>query len=166
MDDESRTTPLGVWRYALSYLRAAQTLDDADPNPWVPSNVTHQCVCQGIELAYKSYLLASGKTVDDLRAVGHSMIRCKNAAVELGFPAPTADHREALEMMDSYYREHEFRYIVTGTKHYPVLGRLLGVGRQILFDAAPAVAQTLGEPALVGRIRGDLSRYLGQTPSA
>src|SRR5258708_5225149 len=30
MNDESRTTPLGVWRYALSYLRAAKTLDDAD----------------------------------------------------------------------------------------------------------------------------------------
>jgi hypothetical protein len=90
--DDLRTTALGLWRFAYDYLKAAQTLDDADPNPWVPSNVTHQCACQGIELAYKSYMRARGKTVKDLIDIGHSLMKCKDVAIGLGFPAPSADH--------------------------------------------------------------------------
>jgi hypothetical protein len=163
--DDSRTTALGLWRFAYDYLKAAQTLDDADPNPWVPSNVTHQCACQGIELAYKSYMLASGKNLDDLRAVGHSLMKCMDAAIRLGLTAPSADHHEALEMMDRYYRGHEFRYIVTGMKEYPALGRLLSAGAAVLYDAAPVVAEAMGTPGNVRRLRLELSAALGQTPS-
>lgn len=163
--DDSRTTALGLWHSALRYLKAAQTLDDADPHPWASSNVTHQCVCQGIELAYKSYMRAKAKTLDDLMVVGHSLMKCKNEAIGLGLPTPSADHFEALEMMDRYYREHEFRYIVTGPKTYPALDRLISLGAAILYDAAPAVAQAMGTPESVRRMRVDLSAGLGRTAS-
>jgi hypothetical protein len=67
-------------------------------------------------------------------------------------------------MMDRYYREHEFRYIVTGMKEYPVLGRLLSVGAAVLYDAAPVVAEAMGTPGNVRRMRLELSARLGQTP--
>ena len=67
-------------------------------------------------------------------------------------------------MMDRYYREHEFRYIVTGMKEYPALGRLLSVGAAILYDAAPVVAEAMDAPGLVSRMRLDLSTGLGYPP--
>ena len=163
--DDSRTTALGLWGYAFGYLRAAHTLDDADSNPWVSSNVTHQCVCQGIELAYKSYIRARGKTVKDLIDIGHSLMKCKDVAMGLGLTAPSADHFDALKMMDRHYREHEFRYIVTGTKEYPMLGRLLSVGATVLYDAAPAISEATGDaPELLRRMWEELSARLGHPP--
>ena len=166
MDRNQRTTPLGIWRYGYDYLRAAVTLDDADPNPWVASNVTHQCVCQGIELAFKSYLLARGGTLNDLKTVGHSLMRSMVAAEDLRLTPLSPEHRDAMEMMDRYYREHEFRHIVTGLKEYPNLSRLLSAGATILYNAAPDVESAMGSNDLVHRMRLDLSAVLGQTPPA
>jgi len=165
MADDDRTTAFGVWRFGRDYLKAAHTLDDADTNAWVASNVTHQCVCQGIELAFKSYVLAKGKTLNDLRSIGHSLVKCMNAAVDLGLPKPSAEYRAALDMIDRYYKDHEFRYIVTGMKEYPALGALLAVCAKTLYDAAPDVASAMGEPKMVGRMRLDLSADFGLTPS-
>jgi hypothetical protein len=164
MSDDRRTTPFGVWRNGYSYLKAAKTLDDADANPRFTSDVTHQCVCQGIELAFKSYMLAKGKTLHDLKAVGPSLMRCMDAAVELGLTAPSADHRQVLAVMDRYYSEHEFRYIVTGSSDYPALRCLLSVGTQVLRGAAPAVSEAVDAPDLLRGMRFGLSTDLGPTP--
>lgn len=163
---DSRTTPLGVWRYGYDYLKAARRLDDADPNPWVSSNVTHQCVCQAVELAFKSFLLAHGKTLNDLRDIGHSMLRAMQEAEQLGLTPRPAGQRAAITQMDGYYRQHEFRYIVTGIKDYPPLDALLTACAWVLHEAAPDVAASMGNHDLVNRMRLDVSSTFGKTPPA
>jgi len=88
------------------------------------------------------------------------------AAEDLGLTPLSPEHRDAMEMMDRYYREHEFRYIVTGLKEYPNLSRLLSAGATILYNAAPDVESAMGSNDLVHRMRLDLSAVLGQTPPA
>ena len=70
----------------------------------------------------------------------------------------------ALKVIDQHYRQHEFRYIVTGMKEYPALGFLLAGCAQNLYDAAPDVAEATSEPKRVGRMRLDLSADFGLTP--
>ena len=160
--DDRRTTPYGMWRYGNSYLFAAKTLDAANPNPRFTSDVTHQCVCQGIELAFKSYILANGKSLNDLKVIGHSLLKCMNVAVALGMSHRSADHLHAIEMMDHYYSEHEFRYIVTGSEEFPIVSRLFSVGAYVLYDAAPSVAEAMDAPDLLEGMRLGLSADFGE----
>ena len=88
--DESRTTALGVWRFALDYLRAAQILRGARERELDLAIVIFQCACQGLELAFKAYLRAAGFTLARLRGVGHSLVACMKAAGENGLPSLSA----------------------------------------------------------------------------
>jgi hypothetical protein len=42
--EEERQSAFGVWRYGYEYIKASKTIDDHDPNPWVASSVTYQCL--------------------------------------------------------------------------------------------------------------------------
>ncbi|HYK63392.1 MAG TPA: hypothetical protein VEY94_00475 [Patescibacteria group bacterium] len=154
---EERTTSFGLWRFARDYLEAARILANADRRGQFPSQVSYQCACQGLELAFKAYLRASGKTVDDLRALGHSLVKCMHAAMAAGLRSPSAEHVAAIQKIDNYYREHEFRYIVTGSKSYPNLVDLLAAGAGLLVDIASPVAEQFGHPEHVHRMKREAS---------
>ncbi len=169
MQAAGETTALGLWRYAGTYLKAARTLDDADPNPWFASHVSYQCACQGIELAFKSYLRAKGFSLKKLRKVGHSLGSCMEAAKAQGMRPPSAQAAAAIAMIDRYYKEHQFRYIVTGMKQYPSLGDLLKAGAAILNVAASDVASAMNPDdaglakATTRRMKLDVSATFGAT---
>src|SRR6266446_7364294 len=105
---DERTTALGLWRYSFDYLKAANIVDKHDPNPWVESQVTYQLVCQGLELALKAYLRATGQTVRDLIRTGHSLEKCLNSAERAGLTPLCQELRAALLMIDRYYKQNEF----------------------------------------------------------
>jgi hypothetical protein len=159
MANDDNTTPLGLWHLALNYLCAAKILKDADPNPWVAANVSYQCACQGIDLVFKSYLLARGLTPDQLKLdIGHSLVACMNAAVQNGLAPLKAEHASAVEMIDASYREHEFRYMVAGPKRYPMISDLIDVGRDLLNGPAELVG---GNTNNANRMRSEVADKLG-----
>ena len=161
--EEERQTGVGLWRYAYEYLKAAKTVDDHDPNPWVASSVTYQCACQGIELAFKAYLRAKGYDLHSLRKMGHSLVKCMKTAAKCGLPARSAADGTVIRMVDRYYKTQEFRYIKTGIKEYPNISELLRAGAVLLDAIAADVAVATGNTGLANRMKLDTSATFGFT---
>ncbi len=163
MDEDLRRTSFGVWRFGLAYLHGAIALDEADPNPWVACNVTHQCFCQSIELGFKSFLLAKGWTVENIESLGHSLVESMNAAVDEGFPPlPQA---QVVVVMDHHYKGNEYRFIVTGECDDVHPTALSAVCEGILHHAASEIAIAMGDPAKASTMRAQLlaSVHQGKT---
>ncbi len=164
MGEEDRTTAFGLWRYALEYLAAARTLADAETQLRrivIHTDVTYQCACQGLELAFKAFLRAGGATVDDLRGIGHPITKAMTRAFDLGLTKLNPSHLAAINLVDRLYAAHEFRYIVTGSKEYPTLTTLLEAGASALMAIAPAVSKaTTGDESLVPRMRQDATEIM------
>ena len=165
-DDEERTTARGLWRYAYDYLRAANRLDEIDPDPAGSSQVSYHLACHALEVAFKAYLRAKGARLDDLKRHGHSLESVRVAAEAQGLPQLSDELREALAMVESYHREHEFRYIRTGTKHYPPLSDLVTAGAKVLDASADAVGHavaTSNHAQHIYRMKFDVSATFGRT---
>lgn len=160
---DERQSAFGLWRYAFEYLKASKTLDEGETNRWVASSVTYQCACQGIELAFKSYLRAKGHSVRSLQRLGHSLIKCRRKATAHGLRPRTAPDSNAIRMIDRYYRAQEFRYIVTGAKQYPEIGELERAGAVLLDDVVDDVASAMGSPELAARMKQEVSATFGHT---
>ena len=157
MAEEERASAFGLWRYAREYLAAARTLADAAVGLHtivVHTDITYQCACQGLELAFKAYLGARGATLGDLRGIGHPITKAMTAALDRGLEPISLDHARAIATVDQLYAAHEFRYIVTGAKVYPALQVLLAAGAAVLSTIAPTVSvAATGDETLVLRMR-------------
>ena len=163
---EDRTTSFGIWRYALEYLSAATTLAAAEEDlpkvVVVHPDVTYQCACQGLELAFKAYLRAQGSDVEELKKIGHPITKAMDRAFERGLPRLSPEHLATIAIADQMYAAHEFRYIVTGFKEYPGLETLLHGGAAALMAVAPVVStDTVGDESLVPRMRSDTQKKIG-----
>jgi hypothetical protein len=161
MNEDLRLTSLGVWRFSLAYLNGAIALDDADPNPWVACNLTHQCFCQSIELGFKSYLLAKGWPAEKIQALGHSLQDAMEAAVQEGFPALS----DSLGMVITLhrYQPNEHRFIVAATHEGLTTGALSRICEEVLNHAAPHVATAMGDASRAEIMRSELWSNLRHT---
>lgn len=160
--NDSRTNAFGLWRYALEYLTSASVLavnSEQEKHVLVHADATYQCTCQGLELAFKSYMRARGTDLRHLRRLSHPIGRSMKLAVDLGLPALSPGHVAAIVLADQLYSTHELRYIVTGAKEYPALGTLLAAGVEALDASASAVSQAeAGDDRFVARMRTDISK--------
>ena len=144
-DDPSRTTPLGMIRYAHEFMEAALAVDEKIGNKAgfeivAPLPVLY-LVGHSIELSLKSYLLSQGVTLRELRHFGHNLHASFRKAKELGLLSHvhfTVPEEGAFEILDGLYSTKQLEYIVTGAKQFPMFG-LVEVFSAKLFNAVSIV---------------------------
>jgi hypothetical protein len=143
MDDihpEQRTTPIGLWHFAKSYLDAAKHL--AENTGLGFDAPIYFLYCHAIELTLKAYLRAQGARLDELKSFGHALPLLLERALAQGLDQGASAENEAaiLELVDVYNQGHEFRYIVTGSKVLPTLNALHEVAARLLSAGRDACA--------------------------
>jgi len=117
-DEESRTSSLGLLRYAHEYQRAADTVKKLDDGSIVP----YMLIAHSLELSLKAFLRSRGATLADLGRMAHSLPRLHREAMARRIDRlwPIAQEvLPTLELLDAANHRQAFRYIVNGTKSYP-----------------------------------------------
>ena len=133
-DEQGKTTPLGLLRYAIEYYAAADAADDAigdDHGHEIHAPmVVNFLVGQALELGLKAFLLQAGLTVEDLRArkYGHDLLALFDEAKARSFAKDGevgARERAMVLLLNGPYKDRELQYFKAGTKEaFPVFGPL------------------------------------------
>jgi hypothetical protein len=128
-NDPTRTTPIGMARYAYEFMEAALAVDNSVGNrpgyELVAPIPALYLVGHSIELSLKAYLLHQDASLRDIRHFGHDLHALFRKAKELGlldhvqFDGP---EKGAVEILNDLYSTKQLEYIVTGTKHFPLFG--------------------------------------------
>ena len=136
-------------RDAAEYLAAAQALDDAvgseagfetlSPKP------SYYLACNGIELAAKAVLVHAGWTENQLRSVGHGLVKVVAAAKSVGMNISlTADEDRLLDLLDKEYVR--LRYPEPGAIELPIWGPLTDIMIKVMKGALGTIPN--GEEAV------------------
>lgn len=144
--DPTRTTPTGMLRYAIEFYAAALATDDAigDEDGYevtAPISVNY-LVGHAIELGLKAYLLHQGRSLADIKAIGHRLCLAYEEARKLGLDThfqPEPEDVSVLNALDALYSDKQFEYIETGPKTFPVFGPLQHFARGLLLGVAHAI---------------------------
>lgn len=129
MDSErnSRTTAIGLARYAKEYLEAAIVVDQGMGSRKKYATISpipaYFLLTHGLELTFKAYLRHAGLTVDELGKIGHNLPALYAQARERGLDdlyLLTAEDTEAFELLVALNVFHQLRYIETGFKTFPL----------------------------------------------
>lgn len=150
MDAErnSRTTPIGLARYAKEYLEAAILVDNEMGKDAVYSRISpipaYFLLLHGIELTLKSFLRHKGLTVEQLsgKGLGHDLNALLARARELGLNEVhqlTEQDSEALALLIGANADHQLRYIQTGPKAFPPWGSAEPLAVRLHQAVAPIV---------------------------
>ena len=113
IDDDDRTTAVGLFNTARSYWQSAEHLNAAALKVSHPSAPVTFLFCHAIELYLKAYLRGHGRTVADLRKVGHRVANLAGIASAAGLSLGP-EHTEILSHIEDADVANESRYIVTG----------------------------------------------------
>lgn len=128
VDRNSRTTAIGLARYAKEYLQAAIVVDEemgrGKEYARISPTPAYFLLSHGLELTLKAYLRFAGLTVEELgaRDLGHDLKALYAKACELGLTdlhQMTTEDAEAFEMLVELNEFHQLRYIQTGVKTFP-----------------------------------------------
>jgi hypothetical protein len=146
MNEDNRTSAIGLARYARDYFDAAIAADDVIGNRTgyeihAPPPVMF-LVAHSIELALKAYLRHQGFSVNDLKKQGHRLDECWRLAVENGVENHiqlTEDDVEVLGLISDLHASNQLRYIQTGFKQFPVFGPLQELAKKLLDTICPLV---------------------------
>jgi len=154
MNDDNRTTAIGLARYAREFFDAALAADDKiGRRPGydivAPPPVMF-LVAHSIELTLKAYLRHLGLTVTDIVELKHDLNKAWRRASELGLRERmplTKDELETLCLISKLHSSTELRYIRTGYKTLPVFGPLQELCAKFLDNICPLVGydHRLGE---------------------
>ena len=130
-NDPSRTTPLGMARYAHDFLEAALAVDgkvgEQSGYEIVAPIPALYLIGHSIELSLKAYLLSQDAKLRQLKNIGHDLHAAFRKAKELGLLGHVKVHgveEGALEILNQLYSTKQLEYIVTGAKHFPVFGHV------------------------------------------
>lgn len=149
VERNSKTTAIGLARYAKEYLEAAIVVDQEMGKQREYAHVSpmpaYFLLTHGIELTLKAYLRHAGLTVEQLwaRDLGHDLKALYVKACELGLAdlyQLTTEDTEALDLLVSVNEFHQLRYIQTGLKTFP----LWGVAEPFAVRLHQAVAPKVG----------------------
>ncbi|WP_233890104.1 hypothetical protein [Paraburkholderia flagellata] len=148
MDDDDRTTSIGLARYAHEYIEAASVVDQdhagKHPGSQISPIPAYFFVHHGVELTLKAYLRHSGVTVRELgsKKYGHDLHACYRKAKELGLLKifkETPDDLIAMRMLVGLNDRHGLRYIRTGMKQFPLWSIVEPLAVRLHQAVAPAV---------------------------
>jgi hypothetical protein len=133
-DREAHTSCMLMWQEAAGFVKAAGEI----PHYRTPRLhlATH-----GIELALKSHLRANGYTLDQLRALGHSLLKSLTRCKRLGFELPSMDNMDRLRLLSKAHAAHEWRYAHTDRPPHMEWGDWVLVADWALSAAIPAVGR-------------------------
>ena len=111
------TTPVGLFHYAVSYAKSAVKLSELDIDVTHPDAPIRFLFSHAVELYLKSFLLAKGKTVDQLRnEYGHKISKLLAGAIENGLDILAVQQEQAALLDDAIqdrYLETGFRTVLT-----------------------------------------------------
>jgi len=148
LNDDERTTAIGLARYAYEYIDAARLVDgdyaDKHPGELISPMPAYFLAHHGIELTLKSYLRHKGLTVREIASMkyGHDLHACYRKAKELDLLAIFKEHQndvDAIWMLVNLNRNHGLRYIKTGMKHFPLWSLVDPLAVRLHQAVAPAV---------------------------
>jgi len=149
----SRTTALGLARYARDYLEAALVVDEhLGKRPRylrVAPIPAYFLLTHALELTLKAYLRAGGLTVEELsaRPLGHDLRALYSKACDLGLPALyqlTEEDSSALHLLAELNEGHQLRYVEAGAKTFPSWA----IAEPFVVRLHQAVAPTIGLESL------------------
>jgi len=150
-DDPTRTTPIGLARYAHDFFDSARAVEDqldkGAPYDLVSPMPSLYLIGRSIELGLKSYLLSEGITLRELRSkkYGHDLHACHRKAKELGLLSHVKfkpEEEGALELLNELYSTKQLEYIVTGTKLLPIFSLVESFARKLIKGASNHVGYT------------------------
>lgn len=133
MNDDARTTGMGLWTDANQMLRAAKHLMTA--KEFELSSPLYFLLGHSLELSFKAYLRAQGVSLDALKDFGHNLESAKSSAAKSGIEAIvqlTGEEAAAIALLNEYYVRKQFEYRVTGSKVYPPAPLLVGIIERVL----------------------------------
>ena len=118
-----KTNEVGLYHYALSYFRAAQVLEKTEFEVTHPDAPTRHLYYHSVELFLKSYLMLKGKTVDDVKRIGHRVYCLATACDDLGLSFDDEDI-DVIQLMSEGSTIIQARYIETGCFTWPTIEAL------------------------------------------
>jgi hypothetical protein len=146
MNEEVRTSEIGLARYAREYYDAAIAADNVIGHRKgyeivAPAPVMF-LIAHAIELALKAYLRWKGVDLGGLKKVRHNLEACWAAACEHGVTehvSLTDEELGILRLISDLHSSTELRYIQTGYKQFPVFGPLQQMSAKVLNTICPLV---------------------------
>ncbi len=144
-----RTQGVGTWRFAEAYLNAAK-MQPAAPTA---SFVSYFLYGHGLELTLKAFLVSQGSTNTRLKRIGHDLTRALRAAGKhqtFGRVPITDRDRTIIAWLNSYYRDKEFEYLVTGFKSFPAVDEVRDVCERMLGNVKPLIREAVNAHLTLG----------------
>ncbi len=115
----SEYSHIGLWRYASIFYYAARKLHNDDEI----NVVVYYLYSHAIELVLKAVLVFRNFQENDLKKIGHDLIKVWNKVIEIepSFVSRIKDQKKLktiIAELNPYYRGKEFEYIKVGFKHF------------------------------------------------
>jgi hypothetical protein len=124
LEEEKRTTPLGLFNYAEAYWSSAIALQKAEVKNCVHwDSPVRFLYYHAIELYLKAFLRHKMLTLDELKKLGHPSPRLTARAEQLGLVFDDED-KEVFATMFEKNIVNRSRYIQTGSGTWPTLEAL------------------------------------------
>ena len=139
--DETKTTPIGIVRYANEFYEACIAVNDViGIKPEYGIVAPHPVLYlagHSIELALKAFLLKGGIPLRKLptKTYGHDLMKCFKKANELGLISiHKFDQVEvgAIRLLNELYCSKQLNYIVTGEKLYPTFNLVQAFAKKLI----------------------------------
>lgn len=115
---DDRTTAQGLFNYARSYWQSGEVLLNAKLNVTHPDAPITFLFYHAIELYLKAFLRAAGKSVSDVKAISHHIVKIAAEAQKLGLLLDEED-MQVINLMHDFDNVVRSRYIVTGAFSRP-----------------------------------------------
>jgi hypothetical protein len=145
ISDDERTSAMGLLTDAKQMLAAAKLLHDS--NVWKVQRPTYYLLGHSIELALKSFLLASGMSQGTLKnKLGHNLTKTARrviAAKSNSISPIVQEYLAAIDLLNHYYQAKELEYRVTGTKRFPAKETLIALLDAVIPKIEPVAYQAL-----------------------
>ncbi|GAB4232353.1 MAG: hypothetical protein OHK0028_07770 [Deltaproteobacteria bacterium] len=129
-----RTSSMGLWTYAKSYLDAGYAVATSVPRALAPIPA-YYLYCHAIELALKAYLRGTGASITEIKRIGHDLSKAYKKALSIGLNdiyELTPEQIEAINLANPIYSKKEFEYIMAGFKTLPNINVLQGTAGSLI----------------------------------
>ena len=133
MDDDDRTTGMGLWTDAREMFEAATLV--ANSPSLATSSPSYYLAGHGLEVVLKAYLRSCGHSLKALRDIGHDIEAAAREAVdhELGqHYTLSPEDLAAIALLSTYYKRKHFEYRVVGYQRLPDPEALVSLGTKLL----------------------------------
>ena len=130
---ESETYHIGLWNYARNFYFAANNL--REQNNRTISAPVYYLYGHAIELVLKSILIFEGNSENDIKIIGHNLLKAWEHASSYDLSLQQSESTEltqTIEMINPYYEGKELEYIVSGGKRYPELVHMHNVAINLI----------------------------------